>query len=325
MNRRHAVFATATVCVSPSLTLAQEDCCPGKCCPSLIVVPFPPGGSTDIVARLLASALQDLWGSQVVVENVGGAGGQIGAARVAAAAADGKTLLITNESLSTNAALFPQQGRSTFEGLTAISQVTSIPYVLVVPAQSPYKSLQELISDVRRNPGKTTMASAGNGSTSHIAGATFSVAAKIDATHVPYRGTAQAIADLVGGQVTFGMFDVASVQSDISSGKLRALAVSGAGESSAIRGVPSFAQSGIDTLALSSWIGLFAPKGLLTASVQRVASDVASVLKQPNLKASLTTRGFDPNPLAPVDFLAKIQRDLQVRSATISTLRISAN
>lgn len=323
MNRRHGVIATATLCVPPSLTFAQEDCCPGKCCPSTIVVPFPPGGSTDIVARLLASALQQFWGSTVVVENVGGAGGQIGAARVAAAAADGKTLLITNETLTTNAVLFPQQGRSTFEGLTAISQVTAIPYVLVVPAQSPYRTLQELISNVRSNPGKATMASAGNGSTSHIAGATFLVGAKIDVTHVPYRGTAPAITDLLGGQVSFGVFDVASVQSDIASGKLRALAVSGAGSNPSIRGVPSFAQSGIETLTLSSWTGLFAPKGLRTASVQRVASDVASVLQQPSVKASLTTRGFDPNPLAPADFSAKIQRDLQVRSATISTLRIS--
>lgn len=323
MNRRHGAIATATLCALPALAFAQQDCCPGKCCPSTIVVPFAPGGSTDIVARLLATGLQQVWGSTVVVENVSGAGGLIGAVRVASATADGKTLLLTNESLSTNAALFPQQGRSTLEGLTAIAQVTSIPYVLVVPAQSSYRSLQELISDVRANPGKATMASTGNGSTSHIAGAMFSAAAKINATHMPYKGAGPAIADLVSGQVSFGVFDIVSVQSDLSSGKLRPLAVTGSGGNSTIRGVPSFAQSGLDTLTLDSWIGLFAPKGLGAATVQRVASELNSVLQLPSVKASLLRRGFDSSPLAAAEFSAKIQRDFQVRNATISTLRIS--
>lgn len=323
MNRRRAVFVSATFSVFPTLTLANEDCCPGKCCPSTIIVPFAPGGTTDIVARLLATALQQLWGSPVVVENVGGAGGLIGAARVASAAADGKTLLFTNESLSTNAALLPKQGRSALDSLTAISQVTAIPYVLVVSAQSRYRSLQDLISDIRSNPGKATMASSGNGSTPHIAGAMFLGAAKIDATHVPYKGAGPAIADLVGGQVSFGVFDIASVQSDLSSGRLRALAVTGAGGSTAIRGVPSFVQSGLDSLTLNSWTGLFAPKGLRDASVQRVGKDVVSVLQQPNFQASLANRGIDPNPLAPADFSAKIQRDVQIRAATVSTQRIT--
>ena len=186
MNRRQGLFLTAGFWATISPSYSQGDCCPGKCCPSGIIVPFPPGGSVDTIARLLANELQQRWGSPVRVENVGGAGGLIGAARVAAAAPDGKTLLITNEALLTNAALFPQQGRTAFEGLTPIAQITAVPYVLVVPAQSTYRTLQELVSDVRRNPGKVNMASSGNGSTSHIAGATVVLAAKLDASHIPY-------------------------------------------------------------------------------------------------------------------------------------------
>lgn len=324
MNRRYVILG----CISASaplaeLALAQEDCCPGKCCPSTIVVPFPPGGSTDTVARLLAQSLSKKWGSSVVVENVGGAGGLVGASRVANAEPDGKTLLLTNESLSINAAVVPAQGRATFDSLAPISQVTSAPYVLVVPAQSPYLKIQDLISAAQREPGKLTMASAGNASSSHIAGAMLTGLAKMTVSHVPYRGLGPVVTDLIGGQVTFAVLDLPSVILHLRQGKLRALAISGPTPQSSLPSVPTFAQVGVQGLDITSWTGLFSPKALKDTSVRRVAQDVAAALQEQNLKESLASSGLETAPLSATAFASKLSADFRARSATVASQRIS--
>jgi tripartite-type tricarboxylate transporter receptor subunit TctC len=323
MNRRNAVLAGLAVGLPYSESaVGQQDCCPGKCCPSTFIVPFPPGGGVDFAARVLAQGLSKLWGQNVIVENVGGRGGLIGATRAASAAPDGKTLLFTNESISMNAALVPLQGQAALDSLAPISQVTSVPYVLVVPSQSPYKSLQELVSAAQREPGKLTMASAGIGSTSHLSGATFAASAKIAVSHVPYKGTGPAVTDLLGGQVAFAVLDLPSALPHVRQGKLRPLAVSGSARHAFLSDVPTFAQAGVQGFEITSWTGLFAPKALQEQTLRRVAQEVAGVLQESDVRERLANSGAQVAPLATNAFASKIAADFQARNATIASQRI---
>jgi tripartite-type tricarboxylate transporter receptor subunit TctC len=323
MNRRLAILVGAALAAPRMDAFGAEDCCPGKCCPSSFVVPFPPGGPADVQARLLARALSERWGSTVTVDNVPGSGGLVGALRVMNSTGDGKTFLFSNESVSTNAALDVQRAREALDGLKPVAQVSSTPYVLVVRAQAPYRTLSDFISAARRDPGKLLIASNGRGSSSHIVGEIFSDAASVRLSHVPYKGTAPAVTDLVAGQVSAAILDVPSALGLLREGKLRALAVTSPSENPALSGVQTFAQAGIPRMDVSSWAGLFAPTSLSDATTRRVAMDVAAAVQQSATKDAFASIGAQPSVLDAAAFRTKIRADFQARSAIVSSKHIN--
>ena len=212
--------------------------------PVRFIVPFPPGGATDIAARLLGQKLQDIWGQTVVIENRGGAGGGVGAAEAARAAPDGYTLFFPSGSVVTaNQHIYAKMAYDPEKDFVPVTKVVSGPQVLVVPSSSPYKSVAELIAAAKANPGKLTFGHAGIGSQVHLAGENFVASAKIDALAVPYKGEGPALNDLVAGQINFMVTNVAAAIGFISAGRLRALGVTSKTDFAALPGVPPIART----------------------------------------------------------------------------------
>ncbi len=229
--------------------------------PVRFIVPFPPGGATDIAARLLGQELQDMWGQTVVIENRGGAGGGVGAAEAARAAPDGYTLFFPSGSVVTaNQHIYAKMAYDPEKDFVPVTKVVSGPQVLVVPSSSPYKSVAELIAAAKANPGKLTFGHAGIGSQMHLAGENFVASAKIDALAVPYKGEGPALNDLVAGQINFMVTNVAAAIGFISAGRLRALGVTSKTEFAALPGVPPIAKT-LPGFENTGWFGIVAPTG----------------------------------------------------------------
>lgn len=279
--------AAAALAASP---LAQAQTYPNR--PLKLVVPFPPGGPTDIVGRPLAQMLGEALGHNVVVENLGGAGGSIGAAAVSKAAPDGYTLLMGTVGTSAiNATLYRKLPYDPLAGFTPIATVASAPVAIVVNAGTGIGSVADLVAQAKARPGAISYGSAGNGTPGHLVGAMFSTAAGIRLQHVPYRGSAPAINDLLGGQIPL-MFDpVQSVLQHVHSGRLRALAVSGRERSPVLPQVPTVAESGFDRFEATAWWAVFAPPGLPAEVTARLRREIARIVGGPVLDRQLRTLG----------------------------------
>ena len=226
-----------------------------------IIVPFAPGGGTDAIARTLGTGMAQALGQTVIVENKPGGGTIIGSEAVAKSAPDGYTLLIATFAHAVNPSLQPKLPYATDKAFAPIILIGRSPNVLVVKAESPYKSVRDLVAAAKGAPGKLTFASQGNGTSAHLAGELFKNLAKVDLTHVPYRGAGPAITDLLGGQVDMMFGTAAAVSPFVQSGKLRALGVTTAQRSPASPNVPTIAESGVAAYAAESWYGLYAPAG----------------------------------------------------------------
>lgn len=226
-----------------------------------IIVPFAPGGGTDAIARTLGTGMAQALGQTVIVENKPGAGTIIGSEAVAKSAPDGYTLLIATFAHAVNPSLQPKLPYATEKAFAPIVLIGRSPNVLVVKAESPYKSVKGIVAAAKGAPGKLTFASQGNGTSAHLAGELFKNIAKVDLTHVPYRGAGPAITDLLGGQVDMMFGTAAAVSPFVQSGKLRALGVTTAQRSPASPDVPTIAESGVAGYAAESWYGLYAPAG----------------------------------------------------------------
>ena len=260
--------------------------------PFRLVVPFPPGGPTDIVARPFAQLLGEASGQQVVVDNRGGAGGSIGADVVAHAPPDGYTLLMgTVGTNAINPALYKKLPYDVIKDFTALGLVASAPVVVIVNPGAPYTSIAELIAAAKKDPGGIPFGSAGNGTPGHLTGEMFAKAAGVVLKHVPYKGSAPAISDLLSGQIPL-MFDpVQSVLQHIRGGKLRALAVSSAERSDVLPQVPTLNESGLKGFEATAWWALFAPAGLPPAVFTKLMSDVRRVVATPSFRDRLLEVG----------------------------------
>lgn len=249
-----AAFATMAVCAP----VAHADgAFPNR--PIRIVVPFPPGGTTDVLARIVAVKLQESLGQTVVVDNRPGAGGNIGADNVAKSAADGYSLLLaTPGPLSINASLFRSMPFNAERDFTGVGQMIRIQAVLIAQPQSPYRTLGDVLADARRS-GKLAYASPGNGTTPHLAAELLASMARVDLQHVPYRGDAPALTDLLGGHVPLMFANIAGVAGQLTDGKVRAIAVTGPTRSPLLPAVPTFAESGVSGYGVTAWAGLVAP------------------------------------------------------------------
>jgi tripartite-type tricarboxylate transporter receptor subunit TctC len=271
-----------------------------------IVVGFTAGGSTDVVARLVAEEMRKSWGQPVVVENRPGAGGNIGAALVAKAKPDGYTLLMGSVGpLAINASLYRDMPYDNLKDFTPISLVVHVPNMLVVnPAAMPVQSFAEFVALVKANPGKYFFSSTGTGTSSHLSGELLKAMAGVDATHVPYKG-AVALNDLLAGeQVHFMFATIPSVIEFVRAGRLRALAVTSKTRSAAVPDIPTVAESGFPDFEASSWFGLLGPAGLPADIVGKLQGEVARVLKMPDIRSKLIQLGADPVGSTPDQFAA---------------------
>src|SRR5512144_2335881 len=263
--------------------------------PIRIVVPFPPGGATDLLARAVAQRLTEKWGQAVLVDNRPGAGGNIGSELVAKSAPDGYTLEMgTVGTHSINASLYAKMPYDHVKDFVPIILVAGVPNVLVVNPALPVNSVQELVAYAKANPGKLNFASSGNGTSIHLSGELFKVMAGVQMTHVPYKGSAPALQDLIGGQVQLMFDNLPPSLPQIKAGKLRALAVTTATRSPALPDLPTIAESGLPGFEASSWFGIVAPAGTPPAIVAKLNAEVAKWLASPEAQEKLLALGANP-------------------------------
>jgi tripartite-type tricarboxylate transporter receptor subunit TctC len=311
---RHLAAATAVVLLGPAALPALAQAWPAK--PVRIVVPFAPGGSTDVVARMMAQKLTAIWGQTVVVENRAGAGGNVGADVVAKAPADGYTLLMASGSITINPHLYKNMPFDTKKDLVPITNVASGPMLVVVPEDSPAKNLKDLIAMAKVKPGALNFGSAGVGSQVHLASENFADAAGIDVTHVPYKGEALAFTDLIGSQTQFMVGNFAAASALLGNGRLRALAVTGKQRQPQLPNVPTAIEAGLPGFENYGWFGLLAPAGTAPDIVAKVQRDTAKALAETETKARMFVQGMTPIGSTPTDFAKQMDAEL-VRWGTV--------
>ena len=276
--------------------------------PVRMIVPFTPAGATDMLARLVGERLGAKLGQSVVIDNRAGAGGNVGAEIAARAAPDGYTLLMGPASIyAISATLYPRLGYDLAKDLTPVSLVANVPHVLLVNNDLPVKSVPELIQFAKKKPGELNIASQGSGTVSHLEAELLKHMAGIEMLHVPYRGSAPAILDLIGGRVHVMFDSIASALPHIRAGKLRAIAVASNTRSSLLPNMPTVAES-LPGYSAHSWLGIFVPAGTPQSVVQRLQRDLVAAIDEPKTQARLVEAGFEPKSSTQEDF-AKLVRD----------------
>ena len=304
---RLAAFAAAGIAALPAPTCAQPY--PSK--PIRLVVPFPPGGSLDVVARAIGQKLGDAWGQPVIVDNRPGAGGNIGADLVAKSAPDGYTIL--EGALSThavNVSLYARMPYDPVKDFVPITLVAVTPNVLVVNPSLPVNSVAELIAYAKANPGKLSFGSGSNGSAGHLAGELFKTEAGVDMVHIPYKGGAPALQDLLGGQIQLMFDNLANSMQHVRAGKLKALAVTTARRSSLVPDLPTLAETGLPGFDIYTWWGFMAPAGTPRSIVAKWNAEVRRILNTPEMKTFFAQQGAEPSPTSTEQFAALIQSEI---------------
>lgn len=262
--------------------------------PVRMIVPYPPGGGTDTIARMVAWKLSERWGQQVVVDNRAGASGIVGTELTARANPDGHTLAVVIATHASNPALYPKLSYDTLKDFVAISLMAQYPYILTVHPSVPAKTAAEFIALARQKPGAMSYASSGNGSGPHLGFELFKMMAGIDLVHVPYKGAGPANRELISGQVQAFFNNVLAARGHIEAGRIRVLATTGATRSKALPEVPTLAESGLPGFDVTSWYGLIAPAGVPAAIVNRIQADAAAAMRSPDLVSRLSRDGAEP-------------------------------
>ena len=279
--------------------------------PLRLVVPFTPGGSTDILARALAPKLALALGVNVIIDNKPGAGGSLGAAEVARAEPDGNTLLMGHiGTLAVNPAIYPKLAYDPVQSFAPVAWVARVPNVLVVPASAPVKTFKEFVERARAQPGKFTFSSGGNGSAAHITFEYLKLRTKIFMLHIPYRGTAPSVTDLIAGNVDATFTGAPAVLPHVKSGRLRALAVSSAQRIANLPDVPTVAESGYAGWEADQWYGVVAPAGTPAAVVTRLNAEINKALALPDVAQQLAIEGAVPMATTPQAFADLIKREI---------------
>ena len=291
--------------------------------PVRFIVPFPPGGATDISARLLGEKLTQIWKQTVVIENRGGAGGGVGAAEAARAAPDGYTLFFPSGSVVTaNQHIYAKMSYDPDKDFIPVTKVVSGPQVLAVPASSPFKSVKDLIDHARANPGKLTFGHAGIGSQTHLAAENFVWQAKIDALAIPYKGEGPGLASLVAGETSFFVGNVAAAIGHITGGRLRALGVTSKTEAPQLPGVPPIART-IPGFENTGWFGIVAPAGTPKDIVQKVYADTRKALEASDLRGRLYVQGLAPVGNTPEQMAKEMKEESALWANVVKERRIS--
>ena len=279
--------------------------------PVRVIVPFPPGGGTDTVARPLSAKLSQLTGHSFVIDNRGGAGGTIGAAMAAKATPDGYTVLLSPVHVAVAVSAYKSLPYDLEKDLTPVTTVAVFPDVLVAATRVPAKTLPELIAYARANPGKVNCGSAGNGTTRHLSCEMFNSAAGIKAEHVPYKGTGPATTALLGGEIDYIFEALGSASQHIRSGKLKAIAVTSAKRSPSFPDIPTAIESGLPGFDVTSWYGLWVPTGSPPAVVQRLHALVQKAFEDPEVRDLWFKLGAETGGMAPAAFTAFVRTEVQ--------------
>jgi tripartite-type tricarboxylate transporter receptor subunit TctC len=290
--------------------------------PVKFIVPFPPGGATDISARLLGQKLSEMWGQTVVIENRGGAGGSVGAAEAARAAPDGYTLFFPSGSvLTANQHIYKNLPYNPERDFIPVTNVVTGPQVLTVPAGSPYRSVKDLVDAARANPGKLTFGHAGIGSQTHLAAENFLYQAKIDALAVPYKGEGPGLAALVGGETNFFVGNLAASIGHINGGRLRALGVTSKDPAPQLPSVPPIGRT-VPGFENSGWFGIVAPAGTPREVVQKVYEDSRKALGTTEMKARFFAQGLAPVGNSPEAMAKAMKEETELWRAVVRERRI---
>ena len=306
-RRRFVGLAAAVAAPSILATRASSSDWPAK--PVRIVVPFTPGGSTDITARLIGNRLQEIWGQSVVIENKGGAGGNIAADLVAHSDADGYTIFISGPGMATNKFLYPSLSYDPVGDFDPVTMLITQPNLMCVPNSSPAKSVQEFIAFCQENKGKVTFASSGNGTTLHLSGELFKRLAKVEMTHIPYRGGAPAINDLIPGRVNVIFDNLPSIVSHVRSGTLRGLAVTTKERVAILPDTPTIAET-VPGFDVFSWFGFFVPVKTPPDVLAKINADTNAALVYPAVKSRFEDLGAVPKGSTPAELAAFLQLEI---------------
>ena len=323
----HPEAAGRRICFFAALALfsafAQAEAFPSR--PLHLIVPFPPGGSTDILARALAQKLAENLGQPVVIDNRGGAGGTIGAAEAAKAAADGHTIMMGHlGTLAVAPAIYRKLAYDPVKSFAPVALMALVPSVLVVnPRVLDVKSAGELVAYARAHPGQLTYGSGGLGSSSHLTTEYFKLATGTDILHVPYKGIGPMLADLVGGQISMGLNGAPAVMPYVSQGRLRALAVSSAKRLPALPDLPTLAESGVPGFEANGWYGIVAPAGTPGTAIERLNAEVRRIVATPELKARLDQEGAIAAAGTPEEFGAFIASEIDRWGAVLKRAGIT--
>jgi tripartite-type tricarboxylate transporter receptor subunit TctC len=315
-------LSAALVCLSGvSISgLAQAQSWPTK--PIKLIVPYPPGGGTDVIARIVQEPLAKELGQQVIIDNRGGAGGSIGSALAAQSPSDGYTILFTLSSHTINPAIYTKLPFDTEKDFSSVVTVASLPQILVANPNFPAKTVKEVIEMAKAKPGSISYASVGNGSPGHLAGAMMASDAGVDMTHIPYRGGGPAVTDVMAGQVPLLWVSIPAAAQFVKAGKLRALAVSTVKRSAVFPDVPTMVESGFKGFEVDSWYAMFVPAKTPQAIIDRINKAAVNVLAQPEVKEKLLGQGAEAVGDTPAQLSGVVKKEIAkwkqvVKSANI--------
>ncbi|HEX2825910.1 MAG TPA: tripartite tricarboxylate transporter substrate binding protein [Burkholderiales bacterium] len=290
--------------------------------PARVIVPFAPGGGTDILTRIMLPKLTEALKQQIVVDNRPGAGSQIGTDMVAKAPADGYTLLMVDTAFTTNPSLYSKLPYDSAKDFAPVSLLASGPVIMIVHPSVPVRTVKELVALARAKPGALNFASGGPGSSTHLGVELLKYIAKIDLVHIPYKGTGPAVADVLGGQVTMMFAGISSVKQHVENGRLRAIAVTGAARSPAMPNVPTFGEAGMKEVDASSYWGALAPARTPNDIVTRVSATMAQVLKMPDVRDKLVELGFVPIGGTPAEYAALLASETDKWAKVIKAAKV---
>ena len=307
MRNRARLTALMAVCLAAALPAAAQNF-PER--PVKLVVPYAPGGSADITARLVSDEWGKALGQSLVIENKAGAGGNIGVDSVAKAKADGYTIGLQTVSLAINPGLFPRMPYDTLKDLEPIGMVASSQHVLVVNPALKAQNVKELIAQAKAEPGKLNYGSAGNGSTFHMSAELFKAVAGTEIVHVPYRGGGPALTDTIAGQVNMSFPVLSAAKGMVESGRLRALGVTGPQRSPLLPNVPTIAEAGLPDYNFETWFMVFAPAGTPKPVIDKLNASLNQALNTPALKERMVREGFDPIPTTPAQAKDRLVKEM---------------
>ena len=322
LNRRRFVGLAAAAVAAPSILVSRASGADWPVKPVRVVVPFTPGGSTDITARLVSNRLQEVWGQSVVVENKPGAGGNIAADMVAHSDPDGYTIFISGPGMATNQFLYPSLSYDSVADFAPVTMLITQPNLMCVPNSSPAKSVREFIAYCNENKGKVTYASSGNGTTLHLSGELFKRLAKVEMTHIPYRGGAPAINDLIPGRVDVIFDNMPSILSHVKAGTLRGLAVTTKERVAVVPDIPTIAESGVPGFDVFSWFGFFVPARTPEGVVARINADTNAALVYPQVKSRFEELGATPKGSTQAELAAFLKSEIDKWGPVIREAKI---
>src|SRR3954470_21148561 len=322
LNRRRFAGLAAAVVAAPSIMLSRARAADWPVKPVRIVVPFTPGGSTDITARLVGNRLQEVWGQSGVIENKPGAGGNIAPEMVAHSDADGYPIFISGPGMATNQFLYPSLSYDSVADFAPVTLLITQPNMMCVPNSSPAKSVQEFIAYCNANRGKVTYASSGNGTTLHLSGELFKRLANVEMTHIPYRGGAPAINDLIPGRVDVIFDNMPSILQHVKGGQLRGLAVTTKERVTATPEIPTIAESGVPGFDVFSWFGFFVPIKTPPEVIAKINADTNAALVYAPVKSRFEELGANPKGSTPAELASFLQSEIDKWGPVIREAKI---